>query len=92
MLISHLNMTDFVFSSPQKRIYSEFGSHEFQILKAPSPCAFFIGTGHFYRYGPSLSDGVLHIMSFGAPIVHCIGLETWFYVNITFKYDRFCVF
>jgi len=47
---------------------------------------------HFYRYGPSLSDGVLHIMNFGAPIVHCIWLETWFYVNITYKYDRFCVF
>ena len=52
----------------------------------------FIGTGHFYRYGPSLSDGVLNIMNFGAPIVHCIELETWFYVNITFKFDRLCVF
>ena len=35
---------------------------------------------HFYRYGPSLSDGVLPIMIFGAPVIHCIGLETWFYV------------
>ena len=44
---------------------------------------------HFYRYGPSLSDGVLHIMNFGAPIVHCIGLETWFYVNITLDMTDF---
>ena len=86
MLISHLNMTDFVFSSPQKSLYSEFGSREFQFLKALSPCAIFIGTGHLYP------DGVLHIMNFGAPIVHCIDLETCFYVDITFKYDRLCVF
>ena len=79
-------MTDFVFSSPQKSLYSEFGSREFQFLKAPSPCAIFISTGHLYP------DGVLHIMNFGAPIVHCIGLETWFYVNSTFIYDRFCAF
>ena len=85
MLISHLKMTDFVFSSPQKSLYFEFGSLEFQFLKAPSPCAIFIGTGH-------LSDSVFHFINFDAPKVHCIGLETWFYVNITFKYDRFCVF
>ena len=48
MLISHLNMTDFVFFSPQKSLYSEFGSREFQFLKAPSPCAIFIGTGHLF--------------------------------------------
>ena len=48
MLISHLNMTDFVFSNPQKSLYSEFGSREFQFLKAPSLCAIFIGTGHLY--------------------------------------------
>ena len=40
---------------------------------------------HFYRYRPSLSDNELHIMNFGAPIVHYIGLGTWFYVHITFK-------
>ena len=45
---------------------------------------------HFYWYGPSLSDGFLHIMNFASPIVHCIWLETQFYVNITLRYDRFC--
>ena len=28
-------MTDFVFSSPQKSLFSEFGSREFQFLKVP---------------------------------------------------------
>ena len=37
-------MTDFVFSSLQISLYSEFGSREFQFLKAPSQCAIFIGT------------------------------------------------
>ena len=46
---------------------------------------------HFYWYGPSLSDDVLHIMNFGAPIVHFIRLETWFYANGSFEYDLFCV-
>ena len=44
---------------------------------------------HFYRYGPSLSDGVLQIMNFSVPIVYCIGLETLFFVNITFKMTDF---
>ena len=44
MLISHLNMTDFVFSSPLKSLYSEFASREFQFLKSQSPCATFNGT------------------------------------------------
>ena len=39
---------DFVFSSPQKSLYSEFGSLEFQNLKASSLCAIFIGTGNLY--------------------------------------------
>ena len=85
MLISNLNMTDFVFSNPQKSLFSEFGSPEFQVFEGPKSVC------HFYRYGPSLSDGVLHIMIFGATMVHCIGLKTWFYVNITFRYDRICV-
>ena len=48
MLISHLNMTDFGFSSPLKSLYSEFGSCEFQVLKAPSLFTIFIGKGHLY--------------------------------------------
>ena len=35
-------MTDLMFSSPKKSLYYEFGSHEFQFLKAPSTCAIFI--------------------------------------------------
>ena len=78
-------MTDFVFSSPQKSLFSEFGSRKFKFLKAPSPCA------TFYLYGPTLWDGVLPIMNFGAPIAHFIRLETWFYANSTFKYETFYV-
>ena len=48
MLISHLNLTDFVFSSPKKSLYSEFGSRKFEFLKVPSLCAIFIGKGHLY--------------------------------------------
>ena len=46
---------------------------------------------HFYRYKPSFSDGFLHIKNNGAPIVYCIGLEMWFYVNIRFNMSD-CVF
>ena len=84
MLVVHLNMTDFVFSSRQKSLYSEFGYRYIKFLKAPSPLAV------FSQYGPSLPDGILHFMNLGAPIVHCIRLETWFYVNSKFKYNRFC--
>ena len=47
---------------------------------------------HFYQYGPTLSDGLLHIINFCAPIVHFIKLETWFYANSLFKYDLFCFY
>jgi len=47
---------------------------------------------HFYQYGPTLSDGVLHIMNFCAPIVHFIRLETWFYSNSTFKFHFLLLF
>ena len=76
----------FVFSNPQKSLYFEFGSPEFQVFEGPK------SVFHFYLYGPSLSDDVLHIINFGAQIVHCIGLETWFHVYITSKYGIFCVF
>jgi len=32
-----------MFSSPQKSLYSEFGSRKFQFLKAPSLCIIFLG-------------------------------------------------
>ena len=47
---------------------------------------------HFYQYRPFLSDSVLHIMNFGAPIVNFIRLETWFYANTTSKYDFLFLF
>ena len=59
-------MSDFVFSSRQKSLYSEFGSREFNFLKPPV-------------FVPFLSEGVLYIMNFGALIVHFIRLEKWFY-------------
>ena len=84
MLIAHLNLKDFVYSSHQKGFYSEFGSRKVKFLKAQSLVP-------FLQYGRILPNCVLHIMNFSAPIVHCIRLETWFYVNSTFEYDRFCV-
>ena len=42
MLISHLDMTDYVLSSPQISLYSEFSSREFQFLKAPSLMPFLL--------------------------------------------------
>ena len=75
----------FIFYSPKESLFWIWLSRV-PIFEGPKPVC------HFYRYGPSLSDGVLHIINFGAPIIHCIGLETWFYVDNTFKYDKFCVF
>ena len=43
-----MKLTKFLFPIPQKTLYSEFGFCEFQFLKAPSLCAFFISTRQFY--------------------------------------------
>ena len=48
MLIAHSNMICFLFYSPQKSLFSEFGSHEFKFLKALSPCAISISKGQLY--------------------------------------------
>ena len=78
-------MADFVFSSPQKSLYSEFGSRQFQFLKAPSPCAFFISTANFIEWY------IAFYAFLGTPKVHFIRLDTCFHVNSTFKYDLFYV-
>ena len=79
-------MTKLLFSFPQKSVYSEFGSREFQVLKATSPWI------HFSSRGPTLSSGVLLVMHFGPPKLHFIRLEAWFYGNGTLKYDKVFVF
>ena len=86
MLIAHLNMTDFMFSIVYMFSIVAILNLASSIFEGPKSAC------HFYQYGPTLPDGLLHIMNFGAPMVHCIRLEMWFFVNSTFKYDKFCVF
>ena len=93
MLISHLNMTHFVFFIPQKSLYFEFGSFKFQILKALILCAIFIGT--YDNLGDTLTkitwNGRRWVGGW-CPTSSLYWAKTWFYVDITFKYDRFFVF
>ena len=84
MLIAYLNMIRFVFFSPQMSLFSEFAFCEFKFWR-PKVCVPFLSAG------PTFTDGVLHIMNFGAHIVHFFRLKTWFYANSLFKYDSFCI-
>ena len=78
-------MTYFMFYSPKMSIYSEFDSHKFKFLNAQSRVP-------FLSVRQTLCDDVLHILNFGALIIHFIRLETWFYANNIFKYDFFYVY